>query len=172
MPLDNLDEIIPGQERKYLEFLLWHYRVLDAFWFLKTEEVEGKPKAEHMNELVWAECARLGARRIVKDFDIQEKGLAGFVKAYKLFPWSMLLDYDIQENENEIIIQVANCPPQEARLKRGLGEYKCKCMHFQEFLNFAKEIDPDIQVECEFAPPDPHPEHLFCRWRFYLSSSI
>jgi len=70
---------------------------------------------------------------------------------------------------NEVIVSVPHCAPKEARIKKGMPEFSCMEMHQGEFENFARVIDEKIQVECLFAPPDPHPENLFCRWRFVIS---
>jgi hypothetical protein len=167
MDLAVINNMNHADLKKYVEFLLWHYRVIDGFWFLFVSEDFDQQAAERINERVWAKAGELAAKDFLNRFPI-EGGLPGFVKATRLYPWCIISGYRIEERDDEAILSVPSCPPQVARKKRGLPEFSCKAMHQGEFERFAKVIDPRIQVACEFAPPDPHPEGLFCRWHFTI----
>jgi len=109
------------------------------------------------------------AREIKKRFNINEKGLDGFLKAIKYFPWCIILNYEFERTNDKILLRVRNCLSQIARIKSGRGEFPCKNMHLKEFKAFCKEIDEKIEVNCIFAPPDNHPNDCFCLWEFKFS---
>ncbi len=153
---------------EYLHFLLWHYRVVDAFWFLYTEEERGRQAAERLNERVWERVSALAARDLCTRFAIKDGGLEGFGKLLRLYPWTVLLDYKIEQSPNQVVVTVPKCATQEARRRRGLPEYACQEMHRREFTRLAQEVDPRIKITCDFAPPGRPPTEPDCRWRFRI----
>ena len=40
------DKMKASELKNYIQFLLWHYRVMDAFWFLYVAEKFDQPTAE------------------------------------------------------------------------------------------------------------------------------
>jgi hypothetical protein len=89
------------------------------------------------------------------------------IKALRLSSWALDIEnkeYEI--GEKEAIIRNTNCRVQNTRIKKGLTEFPCKQVRSEFMRAFAKEFNPNIQVECILCPPDKHPDNLWCEWKF------
>jgi hypothetical protein len=167
----NIPQFDNEELRPYIEFMLNMLRRTDGFWFLGVEHTYGYDAAVRMNEEVWHRMGKIMTREIKEKFSIEEKGLKAIAKVLRHSPWPMISGFDIEEKDEEVIVSVPHCRSQEARLKKGVGEYDCKDMHLGEFESIIEEVDRDIKIECLFAPPDPHPEELFCKWRLTVKGT-
>lgn len=162
-------EMTEERMREYVDFLLRHYRLTDAYWFLGVEDTFGTDAAVRLNEDIWTRMGKIAARDIKERFPLEEEGIGRVLEALSYFPWAIITRFQVEEHDGVARITVPYCPPQAARLRTGRGEFPCKAMHLGEFENFAKEIDGRAEVRCLMAPPDPHPEDLWCKWELRLS---
>ena len=106
MDLGILNSLTRAELRSYLEFLLWHYRVVDGFWFLSVENRYDRTAAEELDEAVWERIAGMSARDIMERFDITGGGLNSFARAMQYCPWTMIVGYHIEERPGEVILTV------------------------------------------------------------------
>ncbi len=164
----RFSEIGDQEVRQYLDFLLRQYRLVDAYWFLAVEDNFGTDAAVRMNEDVWGRMGGLAAKEIRDRFPLEEEGVAKVLEALSYFPWTMIVEHEVEQSGDRARIQVTRCPPQEARLRMGKGEFPCKSRHLTEWGNFVKEIDERVELHCLMAPPDPHPEDVWCEWELRL----
>jgi hypothetical protein len=167
----KIPEMSEEDVQEYLEFLLRQYRLIDALWFLAVEDTLGTAAAVKLNEQVWAPMGRLAAREIKERFSLEEEGIARMLEALTYYPWYHLVPHEMEETADRGRIRVSHCPPQEARVDAGRAEFACKARNLAELTNFAREIDERLEVRCLMAPPDPHPEDLWCEWELTLRES-
>jgi hypothetical protein len=104
--LGILGSLTKEQLKSYLEFLLWHYRVLDGFWFLSVEKRYNRTAAEELDGAVWEKIAGMSATDIVERFNITGGGLKGLALAMQYCPWTMIVGYRIEERPGEVILTV------------------------------------------------------------------
>lgn len=165
----DLSKMRKDELEEYTSFLLWQYRLVDALWFLAVEDTFGLDAAVSLNEGIWGKIAAMAAKDIKGRFDVKGRGVPAIMEALSYFPWAIITGYEVVEKtENKALLRVSNCPPQEARLRHGRGEFPCKKMHSVVFVNFAKVFNEKVKLKCRYAPPDPHPKDVWCEWEFEL----
>ena len=85
------------------------------------------------------------------------------VKSHQLMLSSLYVHWDVAERtDKKVHMMVRQCPLQLRRRRDGEPELPCKPALFNTALRRVAAINPKIKVTHVMAPPDPHPEDLWC----------
>jgi hypothetical protein len=162
LPKEKLLELIDGIAKNWL--------ASDGLWFQAIEFEHGMTDAKRCNDSCWAHFSPFEAWAIKRYLDLgATSGLDGLARALNLRIYARLNTQSIiRQGDQTLIFEMNQCRVQAARKRRGLDDYPCKSGGLVEYTYFARTIDPRIKTECIGCPPDPHPEHWYCAWKFYM----
>jgi hypothetical protein len=159
LPKETLIELIKMYSRN------WH--TCDGLWFSGVEERYGTEKALEIDVNMWDVSARLEAKRIKEILAIPNNGgLDAVLRTVNFMSWAAKCGYQIEKKADTALLTVISCPPQEARLKSGVGLFACRSTFEVGFRNVVSVIDPGVKVSCKYCPPGPHPSDSWCQWKF------
>lgn len=162
IPIERLVDYLFLQARN-----LWR---VDGLYFLGIEKKFGTEAATEIDAGVWEAMAGIEAKSLQKMFKVGENpDVARILELLQKSSWALDQPFKTTEISNEhAVLSVGRCRTQETRLSKGLGEFPCKKVRFGYLRNFAKTLNPKVEVKCQVCPPDKHPKDSWCKWEFTL----
>ncbi|WP_455391426.1 DUF6125 family protein [[Eubacterium] cellulosolvens] len=164
--------LMGASKEALIEQLFLHVRNIwseDGLYFLGIEKRFGTDAAIEIDKEVWAAMGKTEARRLKRMLKLSGDGILEVLEALKHTSWWLdNKNMEFEANEISAIIRIKDCYVQHARTKKGLGEFNCKPVRKGFLCNFVREFNPDIEVQCNFAPLDKHPVDAYCEWKFLL----
>ena len=158
---------------KLLDFFFLQIRNLwrvDGLYFLGIEKKFGTEAATEIDTGVWEVMAAIEAKSLQKMFNVGENPeIPTIIKLLGKSSWALDQPFKtIEINNEKATLSIGRCRTQETRLSKGLSEFPCKKVRFGYLKNFAKTLNPKVEVNCLICPPDKHPKDLWCKWEFKL----
>jgi hypothetical protein len=160
---------------KLLDYFFLQIRNLwrvDGMYFLGIEQKFGTEAATEIDAGVWEAMAKIEAKGLQRMFQIGENpDVPTIIELLRKSSWALDQPFKtVEVNSKRAVLQVDRCRTQETRLSKGLCEFPCKPVRFGYLKNFAKTLNPKVQVNCLVCPPDKHPRDSWCKWEFKLYS--
>jgi hypothetical protein len=154
-----------------LDYLFLQVRNLwrvDGLYFLGIEKEFGTEVATEIDAGVWEAMAGIEAKSLQKMFKVEENpGVAKIMELLEKSSWALDQPFKTTQISNEhAILGVDRCRTQETRVSKGLEEFPCKKVRFGYLRNFARTLNPKVEVKCVVCPPDKHSKESWCKWEF------
>jgi hypothetical protein len=142
----------------------------DGLWFQAVESAHGMEAAIDADREAWRKFTVIEAKRIMKRLELEPgAGIEALVRCLNQRFYSRVNIQEITEiGDKRVILRMNNCRVQSARNRKGLPDFPCKSVGIVEYTEFAKTVDPRIEVRCLTCPPDEHPGEYWCAWEFEL----
>jgi len=158
---------------KLLDYFFLQIRNLwrvDGLYFLGIEKRFGTGAATEIDAEVWAAMAAIEAKSLQKMFKISENSsIPTIIELLRKSSWALDQPFKtVEVSDKRATLSMDRCRTQEARLNKSLSEFPCKRVRFGYLKNFAKTLNPKVEVNCLVCPPDKHPKEQWCKWEFTL----
>jgi uncharacterized protein (DUF2132 family) len=162
MPMEKLFDYFFLQIRN-----IWR---VDGLYFLGIEKKFGTEAATEIDAGVWEIMAAIEAKSLQRMFKVEENpDIKTIIKLLRKSSWALDQPFKtIEIDDKRATLSIDRCRTQEARLSKGLREFPCKKVRSGYLKNFAKTLNPKVEVNCLVCPPDKHPKDLWCKWEFVL----
>ena len=160
-------------KEKLLDFFFLQIRNLwrvDGLYFLGIEKKFGTEAATEIDASVWETMAQIEARSLQKMFNVGDNpNVSTIIELLHKSSWSLDQPFKtIEVSSERAVLSINMCRTQETRLGKGLSEFPCKLVRFGYLKNFAKTLNPKVEVNCLICPPDKHPKETWCQWEFRM----
>jgi len=157
--------------KRLLDFFFLQIRNLwrvDGLYFLGIEKKFGTEAATEIDAGVWEDMAQIEAKSLQRMFHVGENpSISTILNLLLRSSWALDQTFKtVEVGDKRAVLSIDRCRTQETRLSRGLCEFPCKQVRFGYLKNFAKTLNPKVEVNCIVCPPDKHPKDLWCRWEF------
>lgn len=146
---------------------LWR---VDGLYFLGIERKFGTEAATEIDAGVWQNMAKIEAKSLRRMFHVGETPTIPKIMTLLLrSSWALDQPFKtVNVSKKRASLSIDRCRTQEARLMKDLTEFPCKKVRFSYLENFAKTLNPKVEVNCVVCPPDKHPKDVWCKWEFVL----
>lgn len=143
---------------------------IDGLYFLGIEKKFGTKTATEIDAEVWESMAAIEAKNLQRMFKVGENlDVPIIIGLLRKSSWALDQPFKTIEIGNKrAIFGIDRCRTQEARLGKGLCEFPCKKVRFEYLKNFARTLNPKVEVNCLACPPDNHPSDSWCKWEFTI----
>ncbi|MEM3536244.1 MAG: DUF6125 family protein [Candidatus Bathyarchaeia archaeon] len=158
---------------KLLDYFFLQIRNLwrvDGLYFLGIEKKFGTEAATGIDAGVWEAMAAIEAKSLQRMFNVGENpDIPTIMDLLRKSSWALDQPFKtVEVNAKRATLSIDRCRTQETRLSKGLSEFPCKKVRFGYLKNFAKTLNPKVEVNCIVCPPDKHPKDLWCKWEFTM----
>lgn len=162
MPMEKLFDFFFLQIRN-----LWR---VDGLYFLGVEKKFGTEAATEIDAGVWEAMAQIEAKSLQRMFNVSENpDISKIIELLRKSSWALDQPFKtVHVSDKRATLSIDRCRTQETRLGKGLSEFPCKKVRFGYLKNFAKTLNPKVEVNCIVCPPDKHPKNLWCKWEFTI----
>jgi len=166
---EKLSQLSKERLIDYIAMVSENLFTLQDHYMGRIQEKYGNEVAEEFDEHVYGRASEIAVYRFKKFFNLGDD-METLALYFEISPYAIHvggIDFPVR-TDKKLVRRVPACASQIKRLKKGKIEFPCKTATLAVNAKVAKTVNPKIRITSVMAPPDPHPDDLYCEIVFEM----